>query len=107
MNNNGQMFMMNLLMLIMTIMVMVALMPALKEILDNVQQSDGLNCNGYVYNGAVNHALSYNSSKSTNTMACLAIKLYLPYILLTVLIAGVGMLIVGRAQGGQQNYGGY
>ena len=99
MNRQGQAFMLNLLLLVMVIMVMVSLMPALKEVLNIVQQSDGLNCNGYVYNGDANSALSYNSSLETNSMACIAIKLYLPYILLAVLIGGVGRLIAGRGFG--------
>jgi len=106
MNKQGQMFMLNLLLLVMVIMVMVALMPALNEVLNIVQQSDSLNCNGYVYNGDATHALSYNSSLTSNSMACLAIKLYLPYILLAVLIGGVAKLLAGRGFGGG-DVGGY
>ena len=106
MNKQGIAFMMNLLILVMVIMIMVALMPAMKEILNNVQQSDSLNCNGYKHLGNENHSLSYNASLNTNAMACLAIKLYLPYILLAVLIGGVGKLLAGRTYG-DQGLGGY
>ena len=105
MNKHGMIFMMNLLILVMVIMVLVSLMPALKQMLNMVQQSDALNCNGYVDSGDVDSSLSYNSSLETNTMACLAIKLYLPYILLAVLIGGVATLMAGgRREEGMLNY---
>ena len=88
----------NLLIFFMAIATLVALIPGLSELLNNAQQSDSLNCNGYAYNGNANHPLSYNSSLQTSTTACLAIKLYLPYIVLGVLIAGVGKLLYGRQQ---------
>lgn len=109
MNKKGQMIIIQLLFLFMTIVVLVALIPALRDIIDIAQQSDGLNCAGYYYNGNAGHVLSYNSSLSTNTTACLAIKLYLPYIVLVVLIAGVTRLFYGQAQSafGQPSPGGY
>jgi len=107
MNKNGQMFMINLLLLVMSILIIVSLAPALNEILNNAQQSDFLNCAGYKYNGNENHSLSYNASLNSNTMACLAVKLYLPYIFLAVLIGGVGKVLAGRFLGGGDQYGGY
>ena len=92
-NNRGQMIMINLLFLLMTIAVLVAIIPALSDILGLAQQSDGLNCAGYISNGDVNATLSYNSSLMTNTLACLAINMYLPYIVLTVLIMSVSALL--------------
>lgn len=94
-NKRGQLIMINLLFLLMTIAVLVAIIPALSDILSIAQQSDGLNCNGYVYNGNPNHALSYDADKATNSLACLAINMYLPYIVLAVLIMAVSRLLVG------------
>jgi len=94
-NNRGQMIMINLLFLLMTIAVLVAIIPALSDMLSISQQSDGLNCNGYVYGGDSGHVLSYNSSLQTNSLACLAINMYLPYIVLAVLIMAVSGLLAG------------
>ena len=92
----------NLLMLFIVVTFLVALIPGLVEMQDMAQQSDSLNCKGYV--DADDATLSYNSSIATNSIACMAIKLYLPYIVLGVLIAGVAMIFYGR-QGGDQQYG--
>jgi hypothetical protein len=97
-NNKGQMIMINLLFLFMTIAVLVALIPALNSLLNIAQQSDGLNCNGYNYLGNPNSSLSYNASYPSNDLACLAIKLYLPYIVLAVLIGGVSRVIASRME---------
>jgi hypothetical protein len=85
----------------MVIAVMVALIPALNTMLNNSQQSDGLNCNGYINAGNVNNSLSYNSSLATNTLACVAIRLYLPYLILVILVGGVTKLLMGRVAGGE------
>jgi hypothetical protein len=100
-NNKGQAIMINLIFLLLTIAVMVAMIPAINSILNIAQQSDNLNCSGYRYQGDVNHTLSYNSSLPANTLACLAIDLYLPYIVLAILIGGVTKLIAsGTGVGG-------
>jgi len=53
------------------------------------QQSDSLNCKGFIYSGNENHTLSFNSSlhggASGSPLSCLALKLYLPYILVFLL----------------------
>ena len=100
----GQMIMIQLLFLFMTITIMIALIPAMKSILNIAKQSDNLNCPGYEYGGDPTNVLSYNSSLETETTACLAINLYLPYILLIVLIGGVSRLIAGQVMGGQQQF---
>jgi len=99
-DNRGQLIMINLLFLLMTIAVLVAMIPALNGILNIAQQSDGLNCPGYKYSGNASDALSYNSSLASSTLSCLAIQLYLPYIVLAVLIGGVSRLIASRMDGG-------
>ncbi len=104
-DKGGQMMMIQLLFLFMTITIMIAFIPALKSILDISKQSDNLNCPGFDYDksGAVGtNALDYNSSLETDTVACLAINLYLPYIILIILIGGVSKLMYGRMAGEQQ-----
>jgi hypothetical protein len=99
-DKRGQMIMINLLFLLMTIAVLVAMIPAMNAMMKIAQQSDGLNCAGYRHNGDANDSLSYNSSYQSNTLACLAIDLYLPYIVLAVLIGGVSKLIASRTDFG-------
>lgn len=96
MNKHGQVMIINLLFLLMTVAVMVALIPQFNILLNMAQQSDALNCKGYFYNGNANHSLSYNDTLQSNTLACLSIDLYLPYIVIAVLIAGVSRVILGR-----------
>jgi len=97
-NKKGDMFsfMVNLLFLFMMLAVFVSLIPALNAILNIAQQSDNLNCYGYLYNGNTNSPYSYNDSLPSNTIACLAVRLYLPYIALAVLIGGVSKLMSDR-----------
>ena len=102
MNKRGQMIMIQLLFLLMTIAVLVSLIPAINSLLNIAQQSDSLNCQGYSFNGNENHTLSYNASLASNTLACLSIRLYLPYIILVVLIGGVSKLLVDRVGSPQQ-----
>jgi hypothetical protein len=96
MNNKGQVMMINLLFLLMTVAVLIALIPQFNILLNMGQQSDALNCKGYYYNGNPNNSLSYNDTLPSNTLACLGMSLYLPYIVIAVLIAGVSRVILGR-----------
>ena len=111
MNKNGQAIMIGLLVLVMTTAILIAVIPMMKNMLDITKQSDSLNCEGYRHNGDVNHHLSYNASLNSDTTACIAIGLYLPYLVLVVIIAGVSRMIMGQlgGGGGQQStyYGGY
>lgn len=89
----------NLLILFIVITFLIALIPGFVELMDTAQNSQNLNCVGYVYNGDSNHSLSYNETIGTkSSIACLAIKLYIPYIVLGVLIAGVALIIYGRSK---------
>lgn len=97
-NKRGQVIILNLLFLLMTIIVLIALIPQMTVLLNMAQQSDHLNCRGYIYEGNVNHTLSYNDSMKSNTLACMSVDLYLPYILLAVLIAAVSRVIVSRGE---------
>jgi len=100
-NKRAQMIMINMLFLFMSIAIVIAFIPALQEMLGIAQQSDGLNCPGYVdWTNTPNK--SYNSSYETNTLACMAIDLYMPYIVLAVLIGGVSKLLMSRAPGPEQ-----
>jgi hypothetical protein len=102
MNNRGQSQLMqlpvNLLILFIAVTFLIALIPGFVQMQDMAQQSDNLNCPRYYYEGNPNHTLSYNATIGTkSSIGCMAIKLYLPYILLGVLIAGVAIIFYGRA----------
>jgi hypothetical protein len=86
-------------MLFITVTFLVALIPGMADMIETGQNSQNLNCPGYSYQGNSGHLLSYNSSLSarTSTIGCMAIKLYIPYIVLGVLIAGVAMIFYGRS----------
>lgn len=96
----------NLLMLFIAITFLVALIPAFAEMQDMAQQSTSLNCVGYKYNGDATNALSYNATIGTrSTIGCMAIKLYIPYIVLGVLVAGVAILFYGNRNQNQPQFG--
>ena len=90
----------NLLVLFITVTFLIALIPGFVEMQDMAQQSDNLNCKGFVYEGNPLATLSYNETiGSKSSIGCMAIKLYLPYIILGVLIAGVALIFYGRSGG--------
>lgn len=95
--------MLNLLFFIMGLGVLVAFISPINSFLDIAQQSDNLNCKGFIFNGDENHTLSFNSTldggNSGSPIACLALKLYLPYILLVFLVGGLAAVLANRAEG--------
>ena len=82
--------------------VMIAFISPINEFIGMAEQSDNLNCKGYIYDGNVNHSLSFNSTlnggASGSPIACLSLKLYLPYILLIFLIGGVAAVLGDKTQ---------
>jgi len=102
MNKKGNV-MLSLLFFIMALGVMVVFISPINDMLDLMQQADNLNCRGYLHNGQNETAsqLAFNSSshagESGSPLACLSLKLYLPYILLVFLIAGISAVLGGKA----------
>ena len=90
----------SLMFFLMGLGVMIAFISPINSFLDMAQQSDGLNCKGYIFSGNENHTLSFNSSlhggNSGSPLACIALKLYLPYILLVFMIGGISSVLGGR-----------
>ena len=102
MNNKGSLMGLpiNLLMLFISVTFLIALIPGFVEMQDTAQASDNLNCKGYT--DTLDISKSYNATIGTkSSIGCMAIKLYLPYIVLGVLIAGVALIFYGRSQSGQ------
>ena len=101
MNKKGN-IMISLLFFIIGLGVLIAFISPINSFLDMAQQSDGLNCKGFIYDGQVNHTLSFNSTidggASGSPISCLTLKLYLPYILLIFLIGGIAGVLSGRTE---------
>jgi hypothetical protein len=114
MNKRGN-IMLGLLFFIMALGVLVVFISPMNDFIDLMQQSDSLNCKGYIYDGDASHPLSYNGTLTGNVsgspLGCLAFKLYLPYILLTFLIGGLAAVLGGKANdwfglgGSQESFG--
>jgi hypothetical protein len=108
MNNKGNIFQLPIILmgLILVIAILTSLLPAMTELLNTAKASNALNCPGYDYN-STDKTLSYNISKPTSTIGCMAINLYIPYIVLGVLIASVAVLFGQKiAFGGQDTISG-
>ena len=100
MNHRGN-IMINLLFFLMALAVVMVFISPMSDFLDLAQQSDSLNCKGFIYDGNAAHALSYNSTldggASGSPLGCLMLKLYLPYILLIFLVYGLFTALAGGA----------
>ena len=101
MNNRGN-IMLNLLFFIMALGVVIAFISPINSFLDLANNSDNLNCKGYIYEGNVSHPLSFNNlsngGASGSPIACIALKLYLPYVLLVFLIGGIAAVLTSRSE---------
>jgi len=96
-NNKGQVLIINLMFVFMAIAVLMGMMPAFVDVLNGAKGSDSLNCKSTVdICTATNLEPCYNASKNTETLACTFISLYIPYIVLVVLVAGVAKLMANR-----------
>ena len=114
MNNKGNIFQLPVILmgLFLVITFLTALLPAFSEILNQAKASNSLNCVGYNDTYTNNHKLDYNNSLPTSSISCMAISLYVPYIVLGVLIASVAVLFgqkvdfggMGAQQAGGQYY---
>jgi hypothetical protein len=112
MDKKGQVLIINLIFLVMTIVVFVAMIPVLREALDNTRHENALNCKSNMNKCEISAGVPcYNSSKNSETVGCAMIDLYIPYIVIVVLIAGVAKLMANRVEsfvGPQQSaYPGY
>lgn len=93
-----------LMMAFISVTFLIALLPGFQSVIVSAQASNSLNCPGYT--SPTNPALSYNATLAgygyTSTIGCLAITLYVPYIVLGVLVGLVAIIFYGKAMGGQQ-----
>jgi len=101
----SQVMIINLIFLVMTIVVFVALIPVMREMMNNARDQTALNCKsdinkcttvGSVINN--DETPCYNKSQSSETVACTLIDLYIPYIVIVVLLAGVAKIMANRVE---------
>jgi hypothetical protein len=105
MNNQGQVggLMVGILFAFMAITIAMMLLPGFVSVIDVGRDSSTLNCVGYVHNGNVNDPLSYNATIGTkSTIGCLAVTFIIPYFIIGVLAAAVGMILYNKTQQPQQ-----
>jgi F0F1-type ATP synthase assembly protein I len=94
-----------LLMGFMVVTILVTLIPGFVSVIDTAQNSEGLNCNGYT--DTLDASLSYNATIGTkSSIGCLAMKLYLPYLILAVLVGLVIKILYDKGTQ-QQSYNPY
>lgn len=92
---------------LMGLAVLVVFISPMNTFIGFAQGSDSLNCVGYIDPDATaGQNMSYDSTKNTDSLSCLAIKLYLPYILLVFLVGGLLKVLYDKGSdvidGGQQ-----
>ena len=97
----SQVIIVNIVMLVMSLLVFMALVPVIKSQVDMARNFDSLNCKDTTrVCGAVGIGDSspcYNASYAkTETVACAMLDLYIPYIVIIVLLAGAAKLMANR-----------
>lgn len=96
--------MVGLLLGFMVVTMLITLLPAFVEMIDFSKGNTALNCRGYIDAGGDSENLTYNASiGQKSSIACLAMSLYIPYIVLAILI-GLVVKILYERQGQQQPY---
>ena len=101
MNKRGNLII-GLMVFLMGLVIMIIFISPIKAMIDIAQQPSFLNCKGYIFDGNVNSPFSFNATLNNNNsgspLTCLVFKLYLPYLLLIFLIAGLSSVLSNRAE---------
>lgn len=110
MSTKAQMgIMFSIMVAFMAVTLLISLVPGFVDMIDYGLSTNGLNCRGFVDDDLADGNQSYNSSiGEKSAIGCLAMKLYIPYIILGVLIAVVTAIFYSKSGQGQQQqyYGG-
>ena len=93
-----------LIMLVLVILILTAFMPVIQDSLDTQRNYDVLNCKSttMVCDPALTQDWCYNDTLDTETTTCLILDIFLPFIVIAILIGGVGLVLVGRGSGAPQ-----
>jgi len=99
----GQMIILGIMILIMSVILFIAVLPAIKNVLDNSRGCDNLNCKGYKDRDADGTSASctagnrtYDSTIEEDTITCVIVDIVLPYLILGVLVALIAGLMYGK-----------
>ena len=114
----GQAMVIGLMILVMGFILFIAMLPAIKSVMDGARGCDSLNCGGYVAKDATNDAncgsgnRSYNATFEEDKLSCTILDLGIPYLILGVLVVLITKLVSGRMvdpvqEAPQYGYGGY
>ena len=112
-NNRAQMFMIGILILVMSLLIFIAVLPAVSSVLDDSRGCSNLNCAGFVDqdasgSGCSSTNQSYLPSGNDNALSCTILDLAIPFVILGVLIGLITALLHGRlVDQPQPQYGGY
>ena len=118
-SKKGQAMVLGLMILVMGFILFIAMLPAIKSVMDDARGCDNLNCAGYIDKDATSDAncgsanQSYNSSFEQEKLSCTVLDLGIPYLILGVLVVLITKLVSGRMMEPvqeappQYGYGGY
>ena len=97
MNKKGNIII-NLMAFIFAIGFLIVFISPMRSMINIAQGSDFLNCEGYIDESAtgVNNQ-SYDITRNTDTLSCLTLKLYIPYLLVFFLIYGVARILMNSS----------
>jgi len=114
MNGKGQMMIVGILILVITVIIFVAMLPAMQSVTDIARGCSYFNCAGYVDpNSAVGDSCistnqTYTSSLEEKSLSCTAIDIMIPILILIVIAGLAAALIKGKlATESQPTYPGY
>lgn len=98
MDKHGQGFMIGILILVMSIILFIAMLPALKDIVNVTRGCDSFNCAGYIDPDASGAACtatnqSYTSTLEQDKLGCVMIGLVNPYLIIGVLVVAIALLM--------------
>ena len=102
---------MGIIFLFMTIVVLVGFLPAMNSLIAQQRGQDSLNCisSKNVCGATQLNIYCYNATRESDSTSCMIFSIYTPFILIVVLVGGVGGILYGRSMGPppQQQYSGY
>jgi len=100
-NKRGQAFMIGIMIAIMSLLIFIATLPAVKETINGVRGCSYLNCNGYIDPDASGLGCSsanqtYLSTYEEDSLACTILDLAIPFLILGVLVALIYKIMRGE-----------
>ena len=115
MNNKAQAgglgMIIGIIFLFMTIVVLVGFLPAINSMIAQQRGQQSLNCisSKNVCGAGQLDIYCYNATKDSDTTSCMIFSIYSPFILIVVLVGGVGGILYGRSMAPPptQGYQGY